>query len=550
MMGTPETAPKVLPSRLETEDDLRPVIAVGYATCGLAVGAREVYAEFERALEGWSSKPRLTITGCNGMCYHEPLVEVRLGDEKGLYGKVTAERVPEILAALRGGRFVTDWLVGFEGLEPEQFLAKQRRIAFRNCGSVNPEEIEDYVTHEGYSALRHVLTIAIPPEQIIRELAVYGLRGRARMGYPVAVMWDACRKAPGEQKYVICNASESDPDAYGDRNLIESDPHSLLEGMILAGYTVGADEGIVYCHSRHPLAIRRLRMAVHQAVEHGLLGGDILDSGFNFTVTVQAGTDAFVCGEEAALIASMEGHHATQAPPPSFPAGSGLKGRPTVVANVETLAAVPWIIVNGAVERAERGPGRGEGTKLLGLGGRIKRYGLVEVPMGTTLREVIDSMGGGVEGGKAFKAVRVGGPTGTLFPEELLDTPIHYQSLSATGALLGSGGLFVMDEDSCIVDATRASLRAIQDEALGQCPPCRSATSRMLEILTRIGRGEGAMEDLDTLERLGYEVGAAAFCSLGGTAPGPVLSSLMHFRDEYEEHIRGMCPAGVCAELS
>lgn len=429
------------------------------------------------------------------------------------------------------------------------FYKKQHRIALRNCGHIDPEEIKEYIGRSGYQALARVMS-QLTPEQVIEEVKVSGLRGRGGGGFPTGLKWQFARQASGDVKYVICNADEGDPGAFMDRSILEGDPHTLIEGMAIAGYAIGAQEGYIYVRAEYPLAIKRLRTAIAQAQELGLLGEDIFSSGFNFRLHIKEGAGAFVCGEETALMASIEGKRGMPRPRPPFPANRGLWDKPSNINNVETYANVPAILLEGGKEYARVGTEKSKGTKVFALTGKIKNTGLVEVPMGISLREIIFDMGGGISSGKEFKAVQIGGPSGGCIPKELLDLPVDYDSLIQAGAMMGSGGLVVMDSDTCMVDLARFFLNFTQSESCGKCTPCREGTKRMLEILTRITQGEGREEDLDLLEQLGETIKQTSLCGLGQTAPNPVLSTLRYFRHEYEAHIRqGRCPAGVCTAL-
>lgn len=429
-------------------------------------------------------------------------------------------------------------------------FAKQLRIALRNTGIINPERIEEYIARGGYRSLEKAL-FEMAPEQVIEEIKRSGLRGRGGGGFPTGLKWEFARRSPGEEKYVICNADEGDPGAYMDRSILEGDPHSVIEGMAIAAYAIGnCREGYIYCRAEYPLAIKRLRMAIAQAEEYGLLGDNILGTDFSFRLYIKEGAGAFVCGEETALIASIEGKRGLPRVRPPYPAQSGLWGKPSNVNNVETYANVPVVIDKGADWFSSYGTEKSKGTKVFALVGKINRPGLIEVPMGITLREIIFDIGGGIPGGKKFKAVQIGGPSGGCIPEELLDTPIDYDSLLSAGAMMGSGGMVVMDENTCMVDVARFFLNFITSESCGKCTPCREGTKRMLEILTRITKGEGEPRDLEELQRLGRVIKNTALCGLGNTAPNPVLSTMRYFMNEYEAHIyEKRCPAGVCTAL-
>ena len=526
------------------------VVSVGLGSCGVAAGAREIYDGLQRIITDENLPVCLRRVGCVGMCYHEPLLEVG-GDGRSAvtYGRVTVEDAERILRehALKG-RPVEDLVVRREG-EPDPFFDRQQRIVLRNCGHIDPENVDDYLQAGGYQALESVLTSA-SPEEVIAEVKASGLRGRGGAGFPTGRKWQLTRQAPGSPKYVICNADEGDPGAFMDRGVLESDPHSVIEGMLIACYAVGAEQAFIYVRAEYPLAVRRLRVALKQAGEQGLLGEDILGKGFNCSISIREGAGAFVCGEETALIASIEGRRGMPRYRPPFPAISGLWGKPTNINNVETFANLPWIITEGAQAFAAMGTERSKGTKVFALAGKVVRGGLVEVPMGITLREVVEEIGGGTVTGTPFKAVLVGGPSGGCIPAELADTPVDYESLNATGAIMGSGGMVVLDESSCMVDIARFFLSFTQRESCGKCTFCRVGTLRMLETLTRITEGQGVTEDIDLLEDLAAQVKRASLCGLGQTAPNPVLTTIRYFRDEYQAHIeKKTCPAKVCRAL-
>ncbi len=528
----------------------RAVVRVGLASCGIASGAGPVYDRLRSLLDG-RDDVQLCQVGCIGLCFHEPLVEVEAGGERYLYGEVTPEIAEAILAFhLRGEGDVGDRLVFSTARDAAEngMLARQVRIVLRNCGLVDPERIEDYVARGGYEALTRA--VQMKPDGIIAEVERSGLRGRGGAGFSTGLKWKFTRAAPGTPKYVVCNADEGDPGAFMDRSVLEGDPHSVLEGMVICAWAVGASEGVIYCRAEYPLAVRRLGVAIEQARAAGYLGKDILGSGLDFEVRVKEGAGAFVCGEETALLASIEGRRGMPRPRPPFPAQKGLWGKPTVINNVETFANVPWILVHGADAFARHGVGRSRGTKVFALAGKVRKGGLVEVPMGMPLRELVAEIGGGVGEGRRIKAVQMGGPSGGCIPAELLDTPVDYESITATGAIMGSGGMVVLDDTSCMVDVARFFLHFTQSESCGKCPFCRIGTKRMLEILERISRGEGEIEDLARLEELSIQVKDGSLCGLGQTAPNPVLTTLRYFRDEYEAHIRDKrCPAKACTAL-
>lgn len=423
------------------------------------------------------------------------------------------------------------------------------RIALRNCGVINPENIEEYIAYDGYKALAKVLT-EMTPEQVIDWVKRSGLRGRGGGGFPTGLKWEFAAKAPGDVKYVVCNADEGDPGAYMDRSILEGDPHSVIEAMAIAGYAIGSKQGYVYVRAEYPLAVKRLEIAIEQARQYGLLGKNILGTGFEFDIEIRLGAGAFVCGEETALMTSIEGHRGEPRPRPPFPAVKGLWGKPTLLNNVETYANIPVIILKGPEWFASIGTEKSKGTKVFALVGKVNNTGLIEVPMGTTVREIVEDIGGGIPGGKKFKAVQTGGPSGGCIPASLMDTPIDFDSLTALGTMMGSGGMIVMDEDTCMVDIAKFFLEFTVDESCGKCPPCRIGTRRMLEILQKITSGNGTEEDLEKLEELAYSIKDSALCGLGQTAPNPVLSTLRYFRDEYEAHVKEKrCPAGACKAL-
>lgn len=526
------------------------IVRVGLASCGVAAGATPVYERLRSFLTR-RDDVHLQRVGCIGLCFHEPLVEVEAEGKRYLYGELTPEQAEEIVAGhLRGEEPEREHLVfTTAGEAPENgMLARQVRIVLRNCGLIDPERIEEYVARGGYRALAQALRMR--PEEVIAEVERSGLRGRGGAGFPTGLKWKFTRASPGDRKYVVCNADEGDPGAFMDRSVLEGDPHSVLEGMAIAAWAVGASEGVIYCRAEYPLALHRLEVAIAQAREKGYLGADILGSGLDFDVHVKEGAGAFVCGEETALLASIEGRRGMPRPRPPFPAQKGLWGKPTVINNVETFANVPWILVHGAEAFSRYGIGKSRGTKVFALAGKVRKGGLVEVAMGMPLRELVAEIGGGVGEGREIKAVQMGGPSGGCIPQELLDTPVDYESITATGAIMGSGGMVVLDDTSCMVDVARFFLHFTQGESCGKCPFCRIGTKRMLEILERISRGEGKLEDLARLEELSVQVRDGSLCGLGQTAPNPVLTTLRYFRNEYEAHIVDKrCPAKVCTAL-
>ena len=514
--------------------------------------------ETELVTRGLQDEVKVVLTGCFGLCALGPVMIVY--PEGTFYSCVKPEDVSEIVEEhLLKGRPV-DRLVYHEATEQDAskamslsetaFYKKQKRIALRNCGVINPENIDEYIAMDGYQALGKVLT-EMTPDDVIQTILDSGLRGRGGGGFPTGLKWKFASGNRGNvQKYVACNADEGDPGAFMDRSILEGDPHAVIEAMAIAAYAIGANEGYVYVRAEYPIAIHRLEIAIKQAREYGLLGKDIFGTGFDFDMFIRFGAGAFVCGEETALMTSIEGHRGEPRPRPPFPAVKGLFGQPTVLNNVETYANVPRIILNGADWFRSMGTEKSKGTKVFALGGKITNTGLVEVPMGTTLREVIEEIGGGIPNGKTFKAAQTGGPSGGCIPASLIDTPIDYDNLIAIGSMMGSGGLIVMDEDTCMVDLARFFLDFTVDESCGKCTPCRVGTKRLLEILDKIIAGNGEMEDLDRLEELSNYIKSASLCGLGQTAPNPVLSTLRYFRDEYVAHIVDKkCPAGVCKSL-
>ncbi len=521
-------------------------------------GSKVLQSEFEKSLKesGLENEVKLVETGCFGLCALGPVVVVY--PEGAFYSRVQPEDVKEIVEEhLLKGRIVKRLLYSetveednIKSLNETAFYAKQKRVALRNCGVINPENIDEYIAVDGYQALAKVLT-EMTQEEVIQTIKDSGLRGRGGGGFPTGMKWDFTYKAQGDRKYVACNADEGDPGAFMDRSVLEGDPHAVIEAMAIAGYAVGADQGYIYIRAEYPIAVDRLRIAINQAREYGLLGKDIFGTGFNFDLDIRLGAGAFVCGEETALLTSIEGNRGEPRPRPPFPAVKGLWGKPTLLNNVETYANIAQIILNGADWFASMGTEKSKGTKVFALGGKINNTGLVEIPMGTTLREIIEDIGGGIPNGKKFKAAQTGGPSGGCIPAELIDTPIDYDSLIAIGSMMGSGGLIVMDEDNCMVDIAKFFLEFTVDESCGKCAPCRIGTKRLLEILDKITSGKGTMEDIDRMEELCYAIKSSALCGLGQTAPNPVLSTLKYFRDEYVAHVQDKkCPAHVCKALS
>lgn len=525
-------------------------IRVGLGSCGMAAGAQKVMDCLQEELTSRKLETETQRTGCVGMCHNEPLVDVL--EENGrvfTYGHVNEDMVVEIIEShLLGGAPVEKYLVNRTD-HPNNFLARQVRVALRNCGRIDPEKVEDYIAQGGYQAVQKVLQ-SMSPEEVIQEIKTSGLRGRGGAGFPTWFKWNAARHNPGDIKYIVCNADEGDPGAFMDRSVLESDPHSVLEGMLIAGYAIGAGEGIIYCRAEYPLAIHRLEIAIKEARERGMLGVNLLGSGFSFDIRIKQGAGAFVCGEETALIASLEGERGMPRLRPPYPAQSGYWGKPTNINNVETLANVPWIVINGGSAFAAMGTEDSKGTKVFALAGKIKLGGLVEVPMGLSLREVIFEIGGGIKADRNFKAVQLGGPSGGCIPDSLLDTPVEYESITKTGAIMGSGGMVVMDETTCMVDVARFFLDFTQKESCGKCVQCRIGTKRMLEILERICNGQGRPGDMELLEEVGRKVRDGSLCGLGQSAPNPVLTTLHYFPEEYLAHIHDKkCPAKHCKAL-
>ena len=501
---------------------------------------------------------RVVKTGCFGLCAIGPIVMIF--PEGACYSRVTPEDVPEIVSEhIVKGRIVQR-LLHMEGdsgntvtsLSETQFYKHQYRIALRNCGVINPEAIDEYLGADGYVALSNILEKQIPPQEIIDAIKASGLRGRGGAGFSTGMKWQFTADAvsPDGVKYVCCNADEGDPGAFMDRSVLEGDPFSVIEAMTIAAYAVGGTQGYIYVRAEYPIAVKRLEIAIAQARDYGLLGQNILGTDFSFDLELRLGAGAFVCGEETALLVSIEGKRGEPRPRPPFPAVKGLFGRPTLLNNVETYANITWILNNGAEQFAAIGTEKSKGTKVFALGGKITNTGLVEIPMGTTLRTIVEDIGGGVPGGKKFKAAQTGGPSGGCIPASLIDTPIDYDSLTAIGSMMGSGGLIVMDEDNCMVDIAKFFLEFCVDESCGKCVPCRIGTKRLYDLLTKITEGKGTLEDLDTIEELCYHLKDSALCALGQSAPNPVLSTLKYFRDEYVAHVvEHRCPAGVCKNL-
>ena len=522
-----------------------------------SVALRDKLAE-ELKAKGLDEEVKIVMTGCFGLCALGPIMIVY--PEGTFYSRVEAKDIPEIVEEhLLKGRIVDRLVYNDTGdaevkdvhssLNDTMFYKKQKRVALRNCGVINPENIDEYIAMDGYFALEKVLT-KMTPDDVIQTILDSGLRGRGGGGFPTGRKWAFAKASVSDKKYVVCNADEGDPGAFMDRSVLEGDPHALIEAMAIAAYAIGADEGWVYVRAEYPIAVKRLQIAIDQAREYGLLGTNIFGTGFNFDLHIRLGAGAFVCGEETALLTSIEGNRGEPRTRPPFPAVKGLWGKPTIVNNVETYANIAQIILNGAEWFNSMGTETSKGTKVFALGGKITNTGLVEIPMGTTLREVVEEIGGGVPNGKKFKAAQTGGPSGGCIPASLIDTPIDYDNLIKIGSMMGSGGLIVMDEDSCMVDIAKFFLEFTVDESCGKCAPCRIGTVRLLEILNKITDGNGEMEDLDKLEELANYIKSASLCGLGQTAPNPVISTLRYFRDEYIAHIVDKkCPAGVCKKL-
>ncbi len=534
------------------------VLVCGGTGC-TSSGSQKIRERLQEEIDknGLHDDVEIVKTGCFGLCALGPIMIVY--PEGAFYSMVKEEEIPEIVEKhLKNGQVDTKYLYaetvtdqGIKSLNETNFYKKQHRVALRNCGVINPEKIEEYIGTDGYQALAKVLT-EMTPEQVIQTISDSGLRGRGGGGFPTGTKWKLARNIVpnADQKYVCCNADEGDPGAFMDRSVLEGDPHVVLEAMAIAGYAIGANQGYIYVRAEYPIAIERLEIAIGQARECGLLGKNIFGTGFDFDIELRFGAGAFVCGEETALMTSIEGNRGEPRPRPPFPAEKGLYGKPTILNNVETYANVPRIILNGPEWFAAMGTEKSKGTKVFALGGKINNTGLVEVPMGTTLREVVEEIGGGIPKGKKFKAAQTGGPSGGCIPAEHFDIPIDYDNLISIGSMMGSGGLIVMDEDNCMVDIAKFFLEFTVDESCGKCTPCRVGTKRLLEILTKITDGKGTLEDIDKMEELCYYIKANSLCGLGQTAPNPVLSTLKYFRDEYIAHVVDKrCPAGVCKHL-
>jgi NADH-quinone oxidoreductase subunit F len=526
-------------------------IKVGLGTCGISAGGELVFNKLKEEVGKRGLDIEIAETGCNGMCYEEALIEVEDNGESYLYSKVTTARVEKIINDhIINDQPVNDWIIKSKDQSKEDsFIKGQTRIVLRNCGEINPTKIDEYIARKGYEAIQVVLK-NFTQTQVIDEIIKSGLRGRGGGGFSTGMKWKFAHQSKSDKKYIICNADEGDPGAFMDRSVLEGDPHSVLEGMMIAAFAIGADEAVIYVRAEYPLAIKRLKIALTQCRERGLLGQNIFGTNFNFDVRIKEGAGAFVCGEETALMASVEGRRGVPRIRPPFPAVSGLWGKPTNINNVETYANVPWIILNGAAAYAAYGTEKSKGTKVFALAGKIKKSGLVEVPMGMTINEIVYDIGGGIKEGKQFKAVQMGGPSGGCIPATMGDLKIDYDEITSTGAIMGSGGLIVLDDTTCMVDLAKYFLNFTQLESCGKCTFCRLGTKRMLEILERITLGEGKESDLALLENLAYRIREASLCGLGQTAPNPVLTTLKYFREEYEDHIfHKRCTAHSCAAL-
>ena len=537
----------------------KPRILVGAGTCGRAAGALDIVEAINREITQKNIEVIVTQVGCIGLCYAEPMIGIiKPGRPQIIYDDLTPALAAELIhdylvndnprPDLALGYVGDGRIDGIPNLFELPVLKPQVRLVLHNCGFIDPENINHYIANGGYGGLAKALKIT--PEAVIEEIKRSGLRGRGGAGFPTGQKWDFCHKAPGDKKYIICNADEGDPGAFMNRSLLEGDPHAVLEGMVIGAYAIGASQGYVYCRAEYPLALERLRLALHQMEEYGLIGDNILGSGFNFHIKIKEGAGAFVCGEETALMASIEGKRGMPRPRPPFPAISGLWGKPTNINNVETWANAALILQKGNKWYAQYGSERSKGTKTFALVGKVERTGLIEVPLGITLREIIYGIGGGILKGNKFKAVQTGGPSGGCLPSSMLDSPVDYESLTAAGSIMGSGGMIVADEDTCMVDLTKYFLTFTQAESCGKCPPCRVGTRQMLDTLERITRGEGKPGDVEQLERIANTVKQGSLCGLGQTAPNPVLTTIRYFRDEYDAHINEKrCPSLVCKDL-
>ncbi len=526
-------------------------VKIGLGTCGLSAGGVSIFNKFKEEIQDKHLQVELSETGCMGMCYEEALVEIEDENDSYLYSRVSVDKVGRIVNEhLINNQPVKNWIIRSKDIcSEESFLKDQIRIVLRNCGIINPTSIDEYILKDGYLALEKVLK-NFSREDVIEEIIKSGLRGRGGGGFATGLKWKLAYNEKANKKYLICNADEGDPGAFMDRSVLEGDPHSVLEGMMIAAYAIGSDEGFIYCRAEYPLAIKRLRIAIRQSREKGYLGKNILGSDFSFDISIKEGAGAFVCGEETALMSSIEGKRGVPRLRPPFPTQKGLWGNPTNINNVETFANVPWIILNGWQNYAALGTQKSKGTKVFALAGKIRRTGLVEVPMGITINEIVYNIGGGIKDNKKFKAVQIGGPSGGCIPASMGDLKIDYDEITNTGAIMGSGGLIVLDETTCMVDLAKYFLNFTQLESCGKCTFCRIGTKRMLEILERITEGNGKSGDIELLESLAKKIKATSLCGLGQTAPNPVLTTLKYFREEYEAHINyKKCPAHSCSSL-
>lgn len=542
-------------------DDKTFRVVVGMATCGIAAGVQPVYNELLKVVkEKGLTNVTVSKTGCIGACQYEPIVEVYSGSQRVTYVKVNTDKIDEIIYRhLIGGNPVEKYTIGAVlkngedndvlSIEDTAFYKYQQRVALRNCGIIDPESIDEYIAFDGYQALIDCIT-KYTPEQVIEIVKESGLRGRGGGGFPIGVKWSLAAQNEADQKYVCCNADEGDPGAFMDRSVLEGDPHAVVEAMAIAGYAIGANHGYIYVRAEYPVAVKRLKIAINQAREYGLLGKNILGTDFSFDLDIRLGAGAFVCGEETALMASIEGKRGEPRPRPPYPAAKGLFGNPTILNNVETCANIPQIILKGSDWFASMGTEKSKGTKVFALGGKINNTGLVEIPMGTTLRQVVEEIGGGIPDNKPFKAAQTGGPSGGCIPSSYFDIEIDYDTLVNIGSMMGSGGLIVMDEETCMVDIAKFFLDFTVDESCGKCTPCHIGTKRLHEMLDKITSGNAEEGDLEKLEELCYYIKDNALCGLGQTAPNPVLSTLKYFYDEYKAHVEDKrCPAGVCKNL-
>ncbi len=526
-------------------------IKVGLGTCGISAGGNPVFETLKNEVREKNIEIDLKETGCMGMCYEEVLVEVVDNGKSFLYSKMTSDKAKEMISKhIIDGKPIEEWIVKSEKITKEEsFLKTQKRIVLRNCGVIDPGSIDEYIEHDGYKAIEKVLK-EYSQEDVIDIIKDSGLRGRGGGGFSTGMKWMFANRAKSEKKFIICNADEGDPGAFMDRSVLEGDPHAILEGMMIAAFAVGADEGILYVRAEYPKAIFRLKEAIEKCKQKGLLGKNILNTGFNLDMRIKEGAGAFVCGEETALIASIEGKRGMPKLRPPFPANKGLWDEPTNINNVETFANIPWIILNGAKAYNSLGTEKSKGTKVFALAGKIKKSGLAEVPMGTTIKEIVFDIGGGIKNDKKFKAVQMGGPSGGCIPASMSDLKIDYDEINKTGAIMGSGGMVVLDETTCMVDIAKFFLTFTQNESCGKCTFCRIGTKRMLEILTRITEGNGKIEDIDLLIDLSNKIKNSSLCGLGQTAPNPVLTTIKYFREEYEAHIIDKkCPAKKCSAL-